>query len=227
MVSCSNAAGEGPILRTSVFVGYDIPSMPQGIAITRGNDRIRISRQPVTDGIHGGNIDLDNIRYTVRRLPDGKTIAGGIASSSCTDSDIPSDRAMYRYEYTLPYSETFADARQTNGPWGFNITNTAVSKTTWAVGSEGFSSPFSDHTGDGGLLTVVPNYGGERLVMSPLIDLGSSQFPMLTFRTINADDEGITDCDVMIIADTGSTSISLPAGIYIVRAGDRRLKVAL
>ncbi len=99
-VSCSNAAGEGPLTRLTTFVGHDIPCPPEGIAATRSDDGVRISWQAVTSGIHGGNLDFDNLSYTVRRLPDGKTIARGITGTSCTDTDIPSTRAMYRYEIT-------------------------------------------------------------------------------------------------------------------------------
>ena len=100
VVSCSNASGEGPLNRTSIYVGYDVPSTPSGISLSREDDGVRISWQPVTGGSHGGNVDLENIRYSIKRLPDGKNVAEGISATGCLDRGIPSERAMYRYEIT-------------------------------------------------------------------------------------------------------------------------------
>lgn len=83
-VACSNDLGEGPAEKTQLWVGNDYPLSP-------ANVRLRLDEKTGTfsliwdnpaGGEHGGYVDMDNLTFTVTRMPDEKEVATEVSERS-------------------------------------------------------------------------------------------------------------------------------------------------
>lgn len=85
-VQLSTVAGESPRKALSWHVGIDAPAAVGNLTLTRNaSDEAVISWSAPTAGRNGGYIDPAQITYTVRRMPEGATIAEGITTTTVTD----------------------------------------------------------------------------------------------------------------------------------------------
>lgn len=86
------------------FIGHDVPSAPTALTVANaGNLRnVTVSWNSVTEGVNGGWIDVDNIRYTLVRQPDNVTVASATSATSVTDTSVAQ---MGYYTYTLTASD--------------------------------------------------------------------------------------------------------------------------
>ncbi len=135
-VSASNAAGEGPSVKTSHWIGDDVPAAPGSVTATKSGNRVTVSWTAPTGTFHGGFLNEASLRYSVTRFPDMKVIASDLAATTVVDADLGVPIKSYWYEvtalsgdqqggastsnnlvfgthYEVPYFEDFA----TDGSW--------------------------------------------------------------------------------------------------------------
>lgn len=96
-VCFSNAAGNGPKAYANRFVGDDIPLKPTNVKATvdvkTGN--VQIAWNAVTQGVNEGYVG--DLKYSVVRYPDSKTIAQSTSATSVSDVLPGGDLAGYYY----------------------------------------------------------------------------------------------------------------------------------
>ena len=85
----------------SAWIGADVPAAPASVkARKNGDSEVEIGFEPVTEGVNGGYIDLDNLTYTVTRMPDAVVIADGTTETSVVDAGVD-EIALQRYTYEV------------------------------------------------------------------------------------------------------------------------------
>ena len=77
----SNAAGNGPAAKLSMFIGKGTPSMPVVTASWSGG-RFHVEWAPVTTSADGGYINPADVRYDIMRMPDEVLLDHDIAATS-------------------------------------------------------------------------------------------------------------------------------------------------
>lgn len=96
-VCFSNAAGNGPKAYANRFIGDDIPLKPTNVKATvdvkTGN--VQIAWNAVTQGVNEGYVG--DMKYSVVRYPDSKTIAQSTSATSVSDVLPGGDLAGYYY----------------------------------------------------------------------------------------------------------------------------------
>lgn len=97
----SNAVGDGPKAKTTLYIGQDLPMPIEGAEATATEDGILISWEPITESLNGGYIDLSKITYTVSRvLPDEAVLAEKISGTSYLD-EIAEPEELTKYQYSI------------------------------------------------------------------------------------------------------------------------------
>lgn len=85
----------------SVWIGADVPAAPASVSAVKSSDtEVTIAFDAVTEGVNGGYIDLDNLTYTVTRMPDAVVIADGTTETSVVDAGVD-EIALQRYTYEV------------------------------------------------------------------------------------------------------------------------------
>lgn len=98
-VYASNEVGDGPAYKvTDVWVGADTPEATTATA-TYANGNMQLSWLPVTEGINGGYLDLDNLTYMVKNS-EGETIAQGLTQTSYT-FELAEPESITTFYYTV------------------------------------------------------------------------------------------------------------------------------
>lgn len=96
-VCFSNAAGNGPKAYANRFIGDDIPLKPTNVKATvdvkTGN--VQIAWNAVTQGVNEGYVG--DMKYSIERYPDKKTIAQSTSATSVSDVLPGGDLAGYYY----------------------------------------------------------------------------------------------------------------------------------
>lgn len=138
---------------TSAWVGHDTPKAPEGLTVEVNDTERIITFEAVTEGVNGGYIDTDALRYTVTR--NEETLADDLDDTVYTDTDDNLQLAMYTYTVSahcgditgeataaapvqlgqalgLPYTPDFSDAA-TFDLWSFS--KTAGGTDTWRYSS--------------------------------------------------------------------------------------------
>lgn len=96
-VYASNGNGNGPKLKIGTqWVGPDTPAATTA-TLTYADGNMKVDWLPVTETVNGGNMDLDNLTYTVVRA-DGSVAASGLKATSFTESiEVPQFLTAYYY----------------------------------------------------------------------------------------------------------------------------------
>ena len=81
----TNSVGNGAEVRTSLFIGHDIPSPVTDLQfVSPDKQNVILSWEQPTEGKTGGYVDMESLTYTVVRHPDEKVIATGLkATTGC------------------------------------------------------------------------------------------------------------------------------------------------
>jgi len=113
--NCDQIVGLYCLNEAAAWEGPDQPVAPGNINVncTRKGSSITssISWEAPVAGIHGGEIDTDNLTYTITRLPEQKTVASGISKLSYTDIfDIAPGSSYVAYEVKAFNGELEGDA---------------------------------------------------------------------------------------------------------------------
>ena len=104
VVYCSNAAGEGPKAKLTVFIGKGIPAAPKVTAqYVDGN--ANVAWVPVTESADGGYVNPAEVTYTVTRYPDAVVVAEGISTTTFSEPLAePESIVSYTYGVKATYS---------------------------------------------------------------------------------------------------------------------------
>lgn len=130
LVVLSNAVGNSPVAKMTSWVGYDDPKPVGGLTLNiSDNGHASLTWTAPTQGVHGGYLS-NNLKYIVKRYPDGQTVntentsfsenlvkgkldayyytvkaLNGVHQSAAAKSNtVPFGNAL-----TVPYDETFTD----------------------------------------------------------------------------------------------------------------------
>lgn len=115
-VTFSNAAGEGPAVKMSRWIGPDAPSAPTGAKISYANGAFTVSWTAPTEGANGGLLDPASLTYEVVRNNDNAVVATGISATLFTDPVEEPVNNVVAYTYTItPYSHGLPGESVTTG----------------------------------------------------------------------------------------------------------------
>lgn len=109
---CSNASGDGPKTKTTLFVGNGTPAKP-AVTAAYANGAVTLTWNPVTTSADGGYIDPAAVTYTVTRYPDKVTIAENTSATTVTDNTLPEVDDLVSYTYGVV--ATFKGANSAEG----------------------------------------------------------------------------------------------------------------
>lgn len=113
-VCFSNAAGNGPKAYVNKFIGDDIPLKPTNVKATvdvkTGN--VQIAWNAVTQGVNEGYVG--DLKYSVERYPDKKTIAQSTSATSVSDVLPGGDLAGYYYTVQAISGQRKSEAAKSN-----------------------------------------------------------------------------------------------------------------
>lgn len=104
LVSLSNASGESCPAMIRGYIGIDIPKIVTGFRgeTSADNMSMRLYWDPVTEGVNGGYIDPENVRYQVWYNPSGVTWARVGEPVETTAVDFMSlSEDLYRYRVSV------------------------------------------------------------------------------------------------------------------------------
>lgn len=99
-IMAANCAGNGPEYILRRFIGFDQPEKVENLLAKRSPEGIRITWSPVENGVHALPIDIENIRYTVTRMPEGVEVSSGLKEAECIDKSNVAEPTLVSYEVT-------------------------------------------------------------------------------------------------------------------------------
>lgn len=97
-VYAANAAGEGPSVKTSLWIGDDLPTAPGNVTATKNDNKVTVSWTAPTSTSHGGFLNQAALRYKVTRFPDMKVVADDLAATTVVDANLGVPVKSYWYE---------------------------------------------------------------------------------------------------------------------------------
>ena len=146
-----NSVGCGPKEVRSQWAGNDAPAAVGNLHLDITNGVATLTWDAPLQGLHGGMVDRESLRYTVVRYPDATTVATDLTATSFTET-LPAGIANYYYTvtastadgeggtatsnscftgtaFTLPYYEPFDTE---NATLGYTIVDANKDGNTWA-----------------------------------------------------------------------------------------------
>ncbi|MDD6890113.1 MAG: choice-of-anchor J domain-containing protein [Bacteroidales bacterium] len=195
----SNGEGKGEVTDKTVYVGVDTPVAPLGVTLIDNNDgSATVSWAAVSEGEHGGYVNAAGVVYTILATADNSVIKSGITSTTAT-IDIATEGAQSFYSvkvasgyvenatspstasnevlvgaaYTLPYSETFANATTATTPWTKEVVSGKSSDTSWSARAD------NDQNGDGGSADMTAYAAASSRWAGPKIDISGAIEPVV------------------------------------------------
>lgn len=131
-VSATNDAGEGNAVAINRFIGQDAPQACQTVALSYTDGTMSLTWSEVTQSLHGGWMDIDNLKYKVTRFPDNMVVAQDLTDTSFSESvAMPEYKTEYYYEVVAYYGENESAPKQSNSiklasaiaaPYEFDLT---------------------------------------------------------------------------------------------------------
>lgn len=104
--------GNGPEVKTSVFVGPDTPGAPVNPQAVSDGTEVTVTWQ-APEGKNGGHIDASKLAYKVVRMPDGVTVADNLTETSFTET-IDADKLQgFTYLITTIYDNVEGETAET------------------------------------------------------------------------------------------------------------------
>lgn len=113
-ITLSNAAGEGPTINRSFFVGYDIPTACKNVKLTNDGLKTILTWDAPTVGVNGSPVDASKLTYKVVRIssrnPDMMPLEVANGLKECRfEEEQPGE--MYTYAYQVTPSVGQADGK--------------------------------------------------------------------------------------------------------------------
>ena len=192
-----NEVGEGDDAVKAVWVGIDEPLEPENIRLTDNGNDVTISwTAPGSEGIHGGYVVPENLKYNVYNA-EGSLLVENLNALSYTDRSVKltgTQKLLYYYvsatsaggegyydvssrmvagdAYKLPFSCSFANGGMDNRLWWLE----GSGKGSWVI------TYMDAQDGDGGSAFFAPNKAGDiGYLNSGRITLANTQNPGLVF----------------------------------------------
>lgn len=140
-VTCSNSEGEGPAATLKRWVGDDYPKAPANVSLSidEKTGNAQLTWDAVTEGIHGGRINPEQMTYIVTRLSDNTVVASGLKATRFSETliqpDLPQD---FQYEVKAVH-----DWRESEG-----------TKSNHVPYGKGFDVPYYNNFDDAGSLNL-------------------------------------------------------------------------
>lgn len=201
------AAGAGEPASVQVFAGVDVPEMPTNLVVTGEDGARTLSWTAPAQGVNGGNL-TGVLTYKVDRAVNDKieTIAEGLEETSYVDTWTSEEQAFVYYSvkavttagesngltsqsiavgkaYSLPYNESFAEAKPQTNPW--SVAQVAGAQGSWEIKEKGEDPYVSAQDGDGGLAAFDGYHGWtngcELRLISPTIGIRDYTNTVLSF----------------------------------------------
>lgn len=98
----SNAAGQSPRTRKTIYVGKGMPSMPGNVTASWADGKMKIAWDAVTESMDGGYLDPTGVTYTVSQGTD--VLADGLTAPEYEfDFPAPEVRESYTFNVTANY----------------------------------------------------------------------------------------------------------------------------
>ncbi len=222
-VAAANSYGTGEAVADTAYVGIDVPVAPQQLVLADNGDGTgRLSWTPVPSvGVNGGYVDSARVTYAIADI-DGKPVATGVTGTSLALSSLyngtPQQEASFTITavsaagtsaatstgslllgqpYATPYTEGFASAQYSSGPW---LSQTLVGKTynaRWTVRAD------QDQDGNGGSADFQGyQQGGMARFMGPKIDISSLARPVASLWVLYKDN-GKSRVTLQVAVDNG------------------------
>ena len=165
-VHVKNDIGFGPISKLQCWLGYDAPQIENVRLDYDGKKNITLSWDKPTEGLHGGYLDINNIRYNVVRYPGELTITTNYPKNSIAQSLSPKQYTKYYYKVT-------AVSQNKTGEGGCsNIVGIGPAYTI--PFAEDFSGKYSEYF----------NVTNEWLI-TPALDMSDQFFYKISFDVVN------------------------------------------
>lgn len=89
-------ANEGVEAHVYVYAGDDIPKAVENVTIGNEGHQIELSWASSTEGMNGGYVNPDDVKYIVTRYPDS-LVLGTVSNTSFTDIVMPEKPTVYHY----------------------------------------------------------------------------------------------------------------------------------
>lgn len=145
-VATSNASGESPVVKETLWFGVDTPASVRNLEISDDNTNITVTWDAPEKGVNGGFINTSGLRYTVVRYPDQVTVAERQSATSFSEPYSKDGLNSYSYGVTVHYGELSSDE--------------VISGKILAGGA--FNVPYSEDFDDvniGDLYTIIDVHG--------------------------------------------------------------------
>ena len=116
--SCCAISADGEESATCefpMFLGYDLPSNPTNAKLTADGQKITLTWEAPTTGIHGNEIDTENITYLIMRYPEMEIVAENYDQTSYEET-VPDELHRYTFIIWACY----------NGQNGYGITSNSI-----------------------------------------------------------------------------------------------------
>lgn len=115
-VAVKNAAGLGPVAKTSFWAGYDKPLPPArpSLNLNKVLGRAIVSWDKVTESVHGSYVDAANVTYDVIRYPGAVKVSQGQKANSFQEIIPRSSLANVYYQVIAKNGTQVSDTATTN-----------------------------------------------------------------------------------------------------------------
>ncbi len=113
-IRACNSSGAGPEYIIREFVGFDQPEKVGNIVAVRAQEGIHVSWDAVETGVHSLPVDVENIRYSVIRMPAGVEVASDVKETEWTDISAVTEASLVHYEVIATDGMYVSDPAQSN-----------------------------------------------------------------------------------------------------------------
>lgn len=97
-VNMKNESGWSPLASVKQFAGYDTPVAVGTVKFENEEGQNKVSWEAPKEGINKGYLDLNNLKYTIVRMPDSVTVAKDYDATTYSE---PTPSAMHSYSYRI------------------------------------------------------------------------------------------------------------------------------
>lgn len=250
----SNADGSGLETSVTAFIGPDVPGRCHKIRVVENNGKAVLTWEGPAEGINGGYVDPEGLRYFVARQ---NYVNGGVEAvatnlTECRFEEVPPIEgqqgivAYYVYAgnergigdgylsnviimgtpYSLPFKESFSSAMPSYACWRME---TSDESSTWGVTSVGTYPTTEPYDGDGGLISYAPGVADSwSILTSGKISLKEASHPVAEFHYYHKNRS--TDVIKLMVSDNGvdySAVETVDMGVISEFSGWRKVSVPL
>ena len=247
-ICASNAAGAGMNAYASFFAGIDVPDRATDLSVAISADgQPALSWTAPSRGINGAPLLSSQLSYNIDREVAGRVerVASGVSGTAWTDASLSVTGQQYvsytvtavtsggegrksasagviaGAPYKLPYTESFADASITAGPW---ISQAGWGNASWEVhylSQFPANGPADDDEGMAVFRSFTKADGSEARLIGPALDFTGVQYPQLDFEFFHyyLEDTPVNDHIVVECSLDGQTFA--PVGTVHITDGDK------